>query len=101
MVEYVQEYFDMPIKTSPYMQFVAKVRTPNLFPAISHFDGTARVQTLERKQNPKFYELLERFYAETGCPMLLNTSLNVKGEPLVNTWADAEHFASLSGVTIF
>jgi carbamoyltransferase len=101
MAEYADDYFDMPIKTSPYMQFVAKVRHPELFPAISHYDNTARVQTLEYDQNPKLYYLMECFRRETGCPMLLNTSLNIKGEPLVNTWEDAQQFAAKWNIKIF
>ena len=65
------------------MQFVAGVKHPELFPAITHHDGTARVKTLTCTQNPTAYELLRRFYSQTGCPMLLNTSLNIRGEPLV------------------
>lgn len=101
MVEYADDYFDMPVKTSPYMQFVAPVRNPELFPAISHYDNTARVQTLTRDKNPTLYKLLECFRRETGCPMLLNTSLNIKGEPLVNTWEDAQLFAAQWGVKVF
>src|SRR5262249_33850802 len=58
-------------------------------PAIVHVDGTARVQTVRRDQNERLYELLEEFDAITGVPVLLNTSLNVKGEPIVETPADA------------
>jgi carbamoyltransferase len=101
MAEHADEYFDMPVKTSPYMQFVATVRHPEIFPAISHYDNTARVQTLTYNQHPNLYRLLESFSRETGCPMLLNTSLNIKGEPLVNTWKDAEHFGTQWGVKIF
>jgi carbamoyltransferase len=77
------------------------VRHPELFPAISHYDNRARVQTLTYNQHPNLYRLLESFRRETGCPMLLNTSLNIKGEPLVNNWKDAEHFATEWGVKIF
>jgi carbamoyltransferase len=101
MAEHADEYFDMPVPASPYMQFVAKVRQPDRFPAICHRDGTARVQTLTRNQNPTIYRLLELFKARTGCPMLLNTSLNIKGEPLVNTWEDAERFAAHHHVRVF
>ena len=101
MDEFANEYFEMPVGQSPYMQFVAKVRRPDLFPAITHVDGTARVQTLMRRQNPQLYQLLWEFNAYEGCPMLLNTSLNIKGEPLVNTWEDAQRFAALHGVKMF
>jgi carbamoyltransferase len=101
MAQYASSYFEMPVHSSPYMQFVARIRDPDRFPAVSHQDGTARVQTLSQKDNPTFYSLLERFYSETGCPMLLNTSLNIKGEPLVNTWADAIRFQTIHDVQIF
>jgi carbamoyltransferase len=99
--QYASEYFEMPLVTSPYMQFVAPVRRPDLFPAISHYDNTARVQTLNETQNPIFYSLLTEWYKLTGCPMLLNTSLNIKGEPLVNTWDDALRFQALHSVRMF
>jgi carbamoyltransferase len=99
--EYAREYFDLPVLASPYMQFVGVVRQPETFPGITHVDGTARVQTLTRQQNPHLYRLLERFHAGTGCPMLLNTSLNVKGEPLANTWEDAKRFGDRWGIKVF
>jgi carbamoyltransferase len=95
------QYFDMPVATSPYMQFTAKCKFPEQFPAICHFDGSSRVQTLNQTQNPVFYGLLDRFYQVTGCPMLLNTSLNIKGQPLVNTWLDAVGFRTMYGVQVF
>lgn len=101
MAEHAHDYFQMPIPSSPYMQFVAPVKRTDLFPAISHVDGTARVQTVTAEQNPAFYKLLERFFEATGCPMLLNTSLNIKGEPLVNSWDDALRFSELHGVKLF
>jgi carbamoyltransferase len=66
-----------------------------------HRDGTSRVQTVRAEQNGCFYELLREFHRRTGCPMLLNTSLNVKGEPLVNSRADACRFAAATGVPVF
>jgi carbamoyltransferase len=95
------QYFDMPVKTSPYMQFTAKCLRPDLFPAICHVDGSSRVQTLNREQNPLIYELLNQFYKKTGCPILLNTSLNIKGEPLVDSWEDALRFQTKYNVKIF
>ncbi len=91
----------MPVKCSPYMQFTAMCRYPKLFPAICHIDGSSRVQTLNKEQNPIFYAILEDFHNRTGCPMLLNTSLNIKGEPLVDTWEDAEHFKLKHNIPIF
>ena len=54
-----------------------------------HVDNSARVQTVDNSNNPKFRKLLESFYAETQCPVLLNTSFNVKGQPIVNSPDDA------------
>lgn len=95
------QYFDMPVETSPYMQFTARCLRPDLFPAICHVDGSSRVQTLNRDQNPLMYELLNQFYKKTGCPILLNTSLNIKGEPLVDSWDDALRFQDRYGIKIF
>ncbi len=83
--EFASEYFDMPSEKSPYMQLIAKCRRPDLYPAIVHVDGTSRVQTVSKEDNPEFRELLELWYENTGCPMLLNTSLNIKGEPILNS----------------
>lgn len=99
--EFANEYFEMPVKTAPYMQFTAKCKRPDLFPAICHFDNTSRVQTINKEQNPTFHALLTEFYEATGCPMLLNTSLNIKGEPLVNTWEDAERFQQKYNVKVY
>ena len=90
--EYVHDYFDIPVDKSPYMQFVGKCKYPDKFPAIIHYDGTSRVQTVSKEDNPGFRKLLERWYELTGCPMVLNTSLNVRGEPLVNTKEDAQRW---------
>jgi carbamoyltransferase len=100
--EHVHNYFDMPTpdSSSPYMQFVARCRHPDLFPAIIHADGTSRVQTVNKTQHPGLYELLSEFYAKTGCPMLVNTSLNIKGQPIVNDVADAEAFARYYNVKV-
>ncbi|MEO3807456.1 carbamoyltransferase C-terminal domain-containing protein [Sphaerisporangium sp. B11E5] len=99
--EHADRYFDMPVRRSPYMQFVAPCRRPDLFPAITHVDGTSRVQTVARSDHPEFYDLIHEFYRRTGCPMLLNTSLNKKGEPLVNSWEDALNFGAATGVKVF
>lgn len=100
--EYVDEYFIMPNKfrTSPYMQVIAKCKRPDLFPAIVHHDGTSRVQTVG-KDNTGIRELLEKWYVLTECPMLLNTSLNIRGEPMVNDINDANRFEKLYGVKVF
>ena len=95
-------YFDMPTgwTNSRYMQVVARCRVPELFPAIIHRDGTSRVQTVPNDGSP-FRQLLELWYKETGCPMLLNTSLNIKGQPMVNDHADARNFERHYGVKVF
>ena len=83
------------------MQAVAICRKPQEFPAIIHADGTSRVQTVTQKEAPGFYNLIKKFYDETGCPMLLNTSLNIKGEPLVNTRAHADAFEKEHNVRVY
>ena len=73
---------------SPVMLRSAKVLDPGL-PAITHVDGTTRVQTVSREDNPRFYELIQAFGDKTGKYVLLNTSLNVAGEPIAETPEDA------------
>jgi carbamoyltransferase len=99
--EHADKYFEMPkqLTSSPFMQFVVKCREPDEFPAIIHYDGTSRVQTVS-KENGNVRMLLERWYKLTGCPMLLNTSLNIKGEPLVNTREDADRWSKKYGVKV-
>ena len=58
-------------------------------PAVTHVDYSARIQTVHRETNPRFHALIERFAAHTGCPVLVNTSFNVRGEPIVCTPEDA------------
>jgi carbamoyltransferase len=99
--DHAADWFDLVPPRSPYMQFVAKAKDPVGLASVTHVDGTSRVQTVGRADNPRFYELLSEFHRRTGCPMLLNTSLNVKGEPLVNTWADAQRFSRLNDVAVF
>jgi carbamoyltransferase len=57
--------------------------------AVTHVDGGARVQTVSRDQNPAYYDLIEAFRRETGTPLVLNTSFNIRGEPIVNSPSDA------------
>jgi carbamoyltransferase len=98
LAEHAASYFDGP--TGPYMQFTALCRNPELYPAIVHADGSSRVQTVPA-DGSGFRRLLEQWYAQTGCPMLLNTSLNIKGQPIVNTVKDAEDFEKRYGVKVF
>ncbi|MBP1691438.1 MAG: putative carbamoyl transferase [Bacteroidetes bacterium] len=108
--EHVSEYFAMDCD-SPYMLLVApvvhdrritmsgdeeklfgieKLNVPRSgIPAVTHVDYSARVQTVDRDTNPLFTELIERFYRKTGCPVIINTSFNVRGEPIVCTPAEA------------
>ncbi len=69
--EYAHEIFDMPVKKSQFMQFVAKCKYPKKYPAICHVDGTSRVQTVSKDDNPGFYKLIKEFYKKTGCPMVV------------------------------
>ena len=101
------EYFDLDV-ASPYMLLVAGVleelripTDPSLFgldrlhqersslPAVTHVDYSARIQTVQSETNPRYYRLLEAFRARTGCAVLVNTSFNVRGEPIVCTPLDA------------
>jgi carbamoyltransferase len=99
--ELADRYFIMPKcwSDSRYMQVVAHCRFPEQYPAIIHVDGTSRVQTVPR-DGSGIRKLLEAWYAKTGCPMLLNTSLNIRGEPMVNDRADADRFEQLYGITV-
>jgi carbamoyltransferase len=96
--EHAQDFFTG--SCGPYMQFTARCKYPELYPAIVHVDGTSRVQTVGKNDNRGFRKLLERWYAVTGCPMLLNTSLNIKGQPIVNSWQDAQEFQKHYGVKV-
>ena len=99
--EMADQYFDFSPgwNNSRYMQSVASCRFPDRFPAICHVDGTSRVQTVP-KDSSGIRELLERWYVVTGCPMLLNTSLNIRGEPMVNDRADADRFQDRYGIKV-
>ena len=97
LAEHASTYFDGP--TGPFMQYTSTCTDPGL-PAIKHGDGTSRVQTVSANQSVGFRKLLERWYEETGCPILLNTSLNIKGQPIVNTVEDATAFEKHYGVRV-
>ena len=99
--EHAGDYFDMPggFVSSSYMQIVGRCRHPDVYPAIVHHDGTSRIQTVA-SDNSGIRRLLEAWYARTGCPMLLNTSLNIRGEPMVNDRSDADRFEQLYGVKV-
>ncbi|MDD3346052.1 MAG: carbamoyltransferase C-terminal domain-containing protein, partial [Candidatus Omnitrophica bacterium] len=95
-------------RDSPYMLLVADVKKEkrldenkeysgldklkaarSLVPAVTHVDYSSRVQTVRREDNPLYYDMIMSFYRETGCPMVINTSFNVRGEPLVLSPEDA------------
>lgn len=84
--EHYQEYFDTN-QPSPYMSRIMPVISDKI-PGVTHVDGTARIQTVNREQNPRYYDLINEFYKITGIPMVLNTSFNCK-EPIVETPEDA------------
>ena len=92
--EYADTFYDGSM--NEYMQYVAKAKHD--YNSVIHVDGTSRVQIV-RSGNMR--KILEEWYEQTGCPMLLNTSLNIKGKPIVNTWDDAENFMRKYGVKCF
>lgn len=100
--EMADQYFDFEPgwTNSRYMQSVARCKYPSRYPAICHVDGTSRVQTVP-KDGSGIRELLEKWYVLTDCPMLLNTSLNIKGEPMVNDRTDADRFENQYGVKVY
>jgi carbamoyltransferase len=87
MAEHAHKWFDMDFE-SPYMQYTVKCLKPYAIPSVVHEDGTSRVQTVTRDQHPGLYRVLNKFYLQTGVPVLLNTSLNIKGQPLLNDEED-------------
>jgi len=108
--DHVSDYFDLD-RESPYMLIVAPVRDDRLksltvedegrsglnrrmavrseIPAITHVDNSARVQTVRRDDNPRYYDMIRAFADRTGCPLVINTSFNVRGEPIVCSPDDA------------
>ena len=106
----LSDWFDIKSE-SPYMLMVAKINSKKIIkmndkekklfgieklnirrsniPAVTHIDYTARIQTVTKKTNKKYFKLLNKFKSKTGCPLLINTSFNIRGEPIVNTPAEA------------
>ena len=82
--EHTTDYFDIDIP-SPYMLMVTSVKQPDKIPAVTHVDGTGRLQTVSKQANPLYYDLINEFYKLTDVPVVINTSMNVMGEPIVNT----------------
>ena len=95
--EFADEYFEGPMNR--YMQFVANAKHD--YKSVTHVDNTARVQVVEKDCKSIIRPILEEFYEKTGVPMLLNTSLNIKGKPMVNTEKDAEQFMKKYGVNVW
>jgi carbamoyltransferase len=95
LAESAEKYFDLPnaAKHAParYMQYVVPVKpeAQSILPAITHVDGTGRMQTVFKDQSPRYYKMIEKFGQATGVPVVMNTSFNLKGEPIVNTPANA------------
>jgi carbamoyltransferase len=90
--EYAQEYFDFP--DGKHVYFMEKVyqfkeEYKDKFPAIVHYDGTGRLQSVNKDINPRFHRLIERFNSLTGIPIVVNTSFNLNGEPIVESPLDA------------
>lgn len=90
LLEYETEYFDLNVP-SPFMLLVANVHEDKrgVIPAATHVDGTARLQTVTKEDNGIYYDLIDEFRKITGVPVVLNTSFNVAGEPIVETPLDA------------
>lgn len=100
LAEHANDIFECDVE-STYMSTTFKLkRNQQEYPAITHVDNTSRIQTVSSLQNEKFYELLNAFYELTGCPLLLNTSFNVMGEPIVCSPSDAIRTFTESGIDI-
>jgi carbamoyltransferase len=91
MAEHASKWFDMNFE-SPYMQYTVKCLRPEKVPSVVHEDGTSRVQTVTKEQHFGLWRVLNKFYLETGVPILLNTSLNIKGQPLLNDLNDIQNW---------
>jgi len=92
LAEHANDWFDMAgLNESPFMMYAVDVLKDKIeqIPCITHVDNTCRVQTVTKDQNSHFYELIEEFYKITGVPILLNTSFNLAGWPLVENFEDA------------
>jgi len=97
--EHAAEWFDFPTK-SPFMLFTMPMKYPERIPAANHIDNTARIQTIKESDNPYYYRLIKEFYDITGVPILMNTSLNENGMPLVESDEDALEFFNRGTVDI-
>jgi len=92
--EHAKDWFDMKgLKETPYMMYALEVSDEHIgeIPAVTHVDGTCRIQTVSKLDNPPYYALIKEFHKLTGVPLLFNTSFNLGGDPLVETFDDAMH----------
>jgi carbamoyltransferase len=99
MEECADKWFDMDF-ASPYMQYTVKCLKPEQIPSVVHADGTSRVQTVNRNENRDLWRTINKFYLKTGVPVLLNTSLNIKGQPLLNDEQDIDQWEKQYGTKI-
>ena len=99
LADHAHKWFDMDFE-SPYMQYTVKCLQPEKIPSVVHADGTSRVQTVTRQQHPGLYRSINKFYLKTGVPLLLNTSLNIKGQPLLNDKQDTIDWQAHYGYNI-
>ena len=88
-LEDAEEWFDIPSQASPFMLYSVKCLQPTRIPSGVHVDATARLQTLTEDVNGRFYWLVKSFGEKTGIPIIINTSFNINGEPIVETPEDA------------
>lgn len=95
--EYAEEYFAGPM--NEYMQYTSKALHD--YQSVIHVDGTSRVQIVPKDSTSVFRQIIEEYYERTGVPMLLNTSLNIRGMPMVNDYIDARRFETKYGVKVF
>jgi carbamoyltransferase len=106
LADRAEEYFVLPEAAKHYparfMLYVVDVREEkrDILPAITHVDGTGRLQTVRKEENPRYFKLIEAFGSATGVPVVLNTSFNLKGEPIVNKPHEAFHTFSQSGMDV-
>lgn len=91
LAEHASKWFDMDFE-SPYMQYTVKCLQPEKIPSVVHADGTSRVQTITKNQHRGLWRAINKFYLQTGVPVLLNTSLNIKGQPLLNDQYDINNW---------
>ena len=93
LLEKAEELFEFNNSQEHYplrfMLYTLPVKKKDLIPAVTHIDGSSRIQVVNRQTNPRYYQLIERFYRTTGVPAVLNTSFNLRGEPIVNSPRDA------------